>query len=78
MTADAARAQYAAMDPGLDRLVKQGRVIAVDPKDRLCNGPRCRLVNDNGNPVYADSNHLNIDGAMFVRDSLARCFDESP
>jgi peptidoglycan/LPS O-acetylase OafA/YrhL len=78
MPSDAARAQYSAMEPELDLLVKQRRVIAVDPKDRLCDGALCRLVNEEGSPLYADSNHLNIDGAMFVTGSLARCFDENP
>jgi len=75
---DAARAQYAAMEPVVERLVAQRRVIAVDPKDRLCDSARCRLMDDDGKPLYADSNHLNIDGAMFVTDSLARCLDENP
>ena len=78
MTAHDAHAQYAAMEPGLVRLQTLASVVAVDPKDSLCDGERCRLVNGEGKPVYADSNHLNIDGAMAVRNSLARCFDEGP
>jgi hypothetical protein len=75
ISSEAARAQYAAMEPALLRLMAERRVIVVDPKDRLCDGARCRLANDAGQTIYSDSNHLNIDGALFVTDSLARCFD---
>jgi len=78
MSAEDARTQYASMDAGLEQLAREERVIVVDPKDRLCDGARCRLVDESGRPLYADSNHLNIQGALFVRDSLARCLDESP
>jgi len=75
LSVTAAREQYAAMEPVLARLVQQRRVVAVDPKDRLCDARSCRLVNDEGNALYSDSNHLSIAGAVFVTDSLAGCFD---
>jgi peptidoglycan/LPS O-acetylase OafA/YrhL len=78
MSSDEARARFPEMEQTLERLTRQQGVTIVDPKDRLCDGELCRLVDEEGRPVYADSNHLNIVGAMFVRDSLGRCFDASP
>jgi peptidoglycan/LPS O-acetylase OafA/YrhL len=75
MSAAAARAQYAAMDPALERLQAEGRLRAVDPMDALCDGEYCRLVSPQGRVLYADGNHLSIDGAEFVSDSLDGCFD---
>jgi len=70
----AARAQYAAMEPGLERLQAAGRLRAVDPKAALCDGEYCRLVSPGGRVLYGDGNHLSVDGAEFVTDSLEGCF----
>jgi peptidoglycan/LPS O-acetylase OafA/YrhL len=75
LSAAAARAQYAAMEPGLERLRAGGRLRAVDPKDALCDGEYCRLVSPQGRVLYADGNHLSVDGAEFVTDTLEGCFD---
>ena len=78
LPAAVARAQYAAMEPALLRLQAAGRLRAVDPKDALCDGAYCRLVSDDARVLYGDGNHLSMDGADFVTDSLEGCFDARP
>ena len=46
-------------------LQKRGLIEVIDPALRLCGLRSCRVTAD-GYPLYYDSNHLNMRGALFV------------
>jgi peptidoglycan/LPS O-acetylase OafA/YrhL len=49
----------------LDRAVSSPNVVRIDPAKALCAHKRC-LVQANGKLLYADHNHLNRDGSLFI------------
>lgn len=49
-------------------------VIFIDPYDALCQNNKCRLIDDNGYPIYSDDAHLSIYGAELVGNKLLNKF----
>ena len=48
------------------------KVLRIDPADLLCLDGVCRSYDSEGNPLYADGQHLNADGALLI----SRLFDD--
>jgi peptidoglycan/LPS O-acetylase OafA/YrhL len=66
----------AAMEP-FDRmsdLLQEEGVNVVDLPDLLCESAFCPVVKD-GVVVYADNNHLSVEGALLIRSRLLPLFD---
>ena len=57
----------------LDRLAARYGVTEIDPAARLCAEQRCRLVQD-GRPLYYDTDHLSVHGALYIAPLLAPVF----
>jgi peptidoglycan/LPS O-acetylase OafA/YrhL len=75
LTRQAAYAQDSRQDADIDLLARTGSIRAVDPKNVLCAGPRCRYLSDDGISLYRDDNHVSAAGAVLLHDEVARCFD---
>ena len=58
----------------LDRVASSRDVIRIDPAKRLCGHKRC-LVQADGEILYADHNHINRDGSLFVYPFIQRELD---
>jgi len=61
------------VDAAFDSVATRGALRVVDPKEQLCAGERCRVLDDHGDLLYWDDNHLTMRGAYFVEPALARC-----
>jgi hypothetical protein len=48
------------------------KVLRIDPADLLCLDGVCQSYDSEGNPLYADGQHLNADGALLI----SRLFDD--
>jgi peptidoglycan/LPS O-acetylase OafA/YrhL len=74
----AAGAQNAKVDGVFRALERRHLLELVDPKAVLCAGGDCRLLSDDGLPLYNDTNHLSKSGAMLLGPRLARCIVRNP
>lgn len=57
-----------------NKLEANPNVIFIDPYDALCQNNKCRLIDDNGYPIYSDDAHLSIYGAELVGNKLLNKF----
>ena len=73
LTLEDATAQNGAVDGVFRELERRHMATVVDPKPDLCPGGDCRLLSDDGWPLYNDSNHLSSHGALLLTSRLARC-----
>ena len=62
----------ALIDSVFDALTEQAELL--DPADALCASGKCICV-DSDRVLYSDTNHLSLDGAMFVRPVFQRVFE---
>jgi peptidoglycan/LPS O-acetylase OafA/YrhL len=67
-----ARQQYSAPERDIRALQARGMLTTVDLKEPLCRGHSC-VYQINGDPLYADENHLSVKGALLVSGTLAGC-----
>lgn len=74
VTRTEALAEYGKMESELRALERHGSLIIADPKDVLCAKDAC-LYKAEGRSLYGDTNHLSVDGALFVAPTLERCFE---
>ncbi|HCR4033384.1 TPA: hypothetical protein OOF45_003424, partial [Morganella morganii] len=57
-----------------NKLEANPNVIFIDPYDALCQNNKCRLIDDDGYPIYSDDAHLSIYGAELVGNKLLNKF----
>jgi peptidoglycan/LPS O-acetylase OafA/YrhL len=74
----AAREQQQAFDVEFDRLEGMGLFRTVSPRNSLCASGECRMLDDDGLPLFSDNNHLTPAGARYVLPDLAGCFPDQP
>ena len=58
----------------LSALITSGRVIWINPLERLCNKTDCLLVN-NGVSYFKDVTHLSEDGAMLFTEDFTKALN---
>lgn len=64
--------QYSLPERDFRALEARGMLTTVDPKEQLCRGNSC-VYQVNGEPLYADENHLSVRGALLVSSALEGC-----
>lgn len=69
-----ARGEFREFERHVRALQQLGMVRVSDPKDALCKSGSCALE-DNGQPLYRDRDHLAPPGAQLVLSALESCFD---
>jgi len=72
-TRAAAQLEQAAEETEFEALRARGAIISADPKRALCRDRLCRIEAD-GRPLYADTGHLTVEGALFVKEEIDHCF----
>jgi peptidoglycan/LPS O-acetylase OafA/YrhL len=75
MSRSRAHAQHAKVTAAFRDLERDGALQVVDPTFILCPQEHCRLLSDDGWPLYNDSNHLSPAGARLLVGPIARCVD---
>jgi peptidoglycan/LPS O-acetylase OafA/YrhL len=68
------RRQQRSTADALDKAESTGRMLRIDPASALCDPDRCRLT-AGGNLLYSDSNHLSVDGSLFLYPLIERKLD---
>lgn len=64
--------------PILERLARLPNVKVLYPHEYLCSHETC-AYSRNGEPLYSDSNHLNVAGTRMLSDLVAQAFaDKTP
>ncbi len=69
-------ARYSRFESVVRALAAGNELRIADPKEVLCAGARCE-IEFAGQPLYRDTNHLSVAGAMRVSSSLAPCLPEA-
>jgi peptidoglycan/LPS O-acetylase OafA/YrhL len=65
--------QQASFDAAFHEVAAGGMVRAFDPKSVLCASATCRFQTADGLPLYRDSNHLSVTGALELAPALDKC-----
>lgn len=75
MTRAQAIAQQSIYDAQFDRLEPRGLFHSISLREVLCDSGECRMQDDEGAPLYSDTQHLTLAGARFVEGEVEKCFD---
>jgi peptidoglycan/LPS O-acetylase OafA/YrhL len=74
-THDEAMQQSSVVESVFQEMTGANLAVLVDPKDALCGPELCRILSQDGLPLYRDRNHLSAIGARYVERTLLPCFE---